>query len=437
MAIAAVWLGVPVLAVEVPDTAPAAGEQTEGASETTAEQKSEPPFDVFNNERLTGDWWGGRTWLEYRGVTVSLSMTNICQENVSGGVRTHNAHRVSGSYDLELTLDTGAMKLWPGGTIYAYAEGAWDQGVSGHGYVGDLFGVNYDAMDNLPIELSELWYEQEFLDDKLRVRFGKLDLLVDFDTNAYANDVTTQFLNGGLNNAANVPFPDRGLGLQFVATPFEWLYFGAGVADAYGRGDTTGFETTFHGPADFFSVYEFGLTPHFKTAWGDLPGQYRFGLWYDPQPKAEFFNDLGGRLRTVPMKRDDVGFYTSLDQMVWRENPLVDGDEQGLGVFFRYAYAHGDVNTIEHFWSVGGQYLGLIPTRDNDVLAFGVAQGILSERLRLTGADPKCETALELYYNIELLPWLTLSPDFQWILCPGGESGRDAFVIGARLQMAF
>ena len=70
---------------------------------------------------------------------------------------------------------------------------------------------------------------------------------------------------------------------------------------------------------------------------------------------------------------------------------------------------------------MGGQYKGLVPTRDNDVLAFGVAQGILSQRLRLTGVEPHRETALELYHNIQLLPWLTLTPDFQWILCPGGR----------------
>lgn len=429
--------GAVVLVAQVPETAPAAPEADQATAEAASEQVSETPFDIFHSERLTGDWWGGRTWLEDRGVTLSLSMTNIYQENVSGGLRTRNAHRVSGSYDLELLLDTGAMKLWPGGTFYAYAEGSWDDGVSGRGYVGDLFGVNADAAGAQEIQLSELWYEHRFLDDKLRVRLGKLDLTVDFDTNAFANDETSQFLNLGLCNAANLPFPDRGHGIQFVATPFEWLYFGAGVADADARAITSGFDTAYHGPANFFSIYEFGLTPVFETGWGKLPGNYRLGLWYDPQPKEEFFNDLGGRLRTVPVKRDDVGLYMSFDQVVWRENVAVEEDEQGLGLFFRYAYAHGDVNVIENFWSVGGQYRGLVPTRDDDVLAFGVAQGILSERLRLAGGDPHRETALELYYNIQLLPWLTLTPDFQWILCPGGENGRDACVIGARLQVAF
>ncbi len=418
-----------------------AGEPAEDETSATT-QPSEPEatrataFDFLNNDRLTGDWGGGRTWLEDHGIAIDLGLTTIYQHNAHGGVRTRNGHRVSGSYDLELTFDFGAMGLWKGGTLYAAAEGSWDDGVSDRGYVGDLFGVNGDAGGDRSIDVSEVWYEHSFFGGKFRVRYGKLDLGVDFETNAFANDETAQFMNNGLINAANVPFPDPGHGIQFVATPCDWFYFGAGVADAEADVRETGFRTAYHGPDDTFSVYEFGITPECDTAWGTLVGGYRFGMWYDPQPKDEFINDLGGRL-VAPVKRDDVGFYFSMDQVVFRENPKAEGDEQGLGVFCRYGYAHAAVSELEHFWSVGGQYQGLIPTRDDDVLGFGVAQGVLSERLREVGSDPHRETALELYYAAQIFPWLAISPDFQWILRPNGEDGRDAFVAGIRLQMAF
>lgn len=408
----------------------------DGAAATS--QPAPPPSvweRLATTDRLTGDWGGARTALEDRGVDIALGLTSIYQHNARGGART--LHRVSGSYDLELTLDLGKLGLLDGGTVYALADGSWDDGISDAGYVGDLFGVNGDAGGNLPINLTELWYEQALLDEKLRIRFGKLDLSVDFDTNAYANDETAQFLNNALISTGNIPLPDTGHGIQFVATPCEWFYFGAGVADADAVGTQTGFRTAYHGPAHTFSIYEFGLTPTWDTPLGKLPGNYRFGLWYDPQPKERFFNDLDGRRRTIPLETDDLGFYVNFDQLVLQENPQVEGDEQGLGLFFRYGYANGNVNEIDNFWSVGGQYRGLIPRRDDDVLAFGVAQGQLSEQLRLADMDPRRETVLECYYNIQLLPWLNLSPDFQWILRPGGEDGRDAFVAGLRLQAAF
>lgn len=405
-------------------------------TEPETEPEPQPPFDVRTKDRLTGEWGGGRTWLEERGITFDLSMTHIYQHNARGGLRTRNGHRVSGSYDLELTLDFAALGLWPGGTLYAVGEGSWDDGVSDRGFIGDIFGVNGDAGGDREIDLTEIWYEHEFLEGKFRVRLGRLDLGVDFETNAFANDETAQFLNNALINSGNVPLPDIGHGIQFVATPCDWFYFGAGVADAQADATKTGFKSAYHGRDDFFSIYEFGLTPTFETSWGELPGTYRFGVWYDPQPKESIFNDLGGR-RRPRIETDDVGFYTSIDQIVFRENPDEMGDEQGLGLFARYAFAHADVNEIEHFWSVGGQYQGLIPSRDDDVLGFGVAQGVLSRNLRETGADPHRETVLELYYSVQILPWLNVSPDFQWILRPGGENGRDAFVAGLRLQMSF
>ncbi len=397
----------------------------------------ERPFDVLRNLRLTGDLLGARRWLEERGIALGLSFTTIYQHNAHGGVQTRHGHRVSASYDLELTLDCAALKLWDGGTLYMLTEGEWDEGISNAGYVGDLFGVNGDVFGAVEMQVAELWYEHALLNNRLRIRLGKLDLTNDFDTNAYANDETAQFLNSALLIAPNIPFPDRGHGIQFVATPTEWLYFGAGLVDAEAAARTPGFRTAYHGADNTFSIYEFGLTPAFETGWGVLPGRYAAGLWYDPQPKEQFFNDLGGRLRTAPLRRDDVGFYVNCDQAVWCENPGRPGDEQGLGLFCRYAYAHADVNAIEHFWSVGGQYQGLLPARDDDVLACGVAQGVLSQNLRLTGAEPHRETALELYYRCQVFPWLAITPDLQWILRPGGEGGRDAFVAGVRLQVAF
>lgn len=414
------------------DGAPASAEEV-----ATTQPVSSPSLwnRLATTDRLTGGWGGARQKLEEAGITLDLGLTNVYQHNARGGVRT--LHRVSGSYDLELTLDLGKLGLLDGGTVYALADGSWDDGISDAGYVGDLFGVNGDAGGDVPVNLTELWYEQVLLDEKLRVRFGKIDLSVDFDTNAYANDETAQFLNNALIGTGNIPLPDTGHGIQFVATPCDWFYFGAGVADADAVGSQTGFRTAYHGSAHTFSIYEFGFTPTWNTPLGKLPGNYRFGLWYDPQPKERFFNDLDGRRRTAPLETDDLGFYVNFDQLVLQENPQIEGDEQGLGLFCRYGYADGNVNEIDNFWSVGGQYRGLIPERDEDVLAFGVAQGQLSERLRLMEMNPRRETVLECYYNIQLLPWLNLSPDFQWILRPGGEDGRDAFVAGLRLQAAF
>jgi porin len=394
-------------------------------------------LDYTHNDRLTGDWGGARTALESLGLGFSLRLVSLYQQNAHGGANTHHAHQVTGSADLELTFDTEPLGLWKGGQLYVFAEGGWGDGIDED--VGDLFGVNGDASGDLPIRVRELWYQQQFFDDKLRVKVGKMDLAVEIDTNAYANYEVTQFLNCGLINTGNLPFPDYGLGAVVGVKPNDLLYVTWASGDAQADGDETGFRTACHGSDDFFHALELGLTPTWETSHGKLPGNYRFIGWYDPQPKQRFLRPRrDGEEPPARFKRDDAGFAFNMDQMLYRENPSSEEDTQGLGLFARYGYAPDNVNAVEHFWSLGAQYQGLVPTRDNDVLGFGFAQGILSDRLVASQGFGDRQSVYELYYSCLVLPWLTISPDFQYITDPGGDKrGRDALVAGVRVVMSF
>ena len=108
-------------------------------------------------------------------------------------------------------------------------------------------------------------------------------------------------------------------------------------------------------------------------------------------------------------------------------------------MFGRYGYAHGDVNAVSHFWSTGAQYLGLVPTRDEDVLGFGVAQSIMSKDLREeVNSLADRETVYELYYAIKVTPWCVISPDVQLVTNPGGnKDARDALIGGVRVKIVF
>jgi porin len=434
----AVFLGCTLVAAQAPqeEAPPDETAQEQAVEATAAEEDAGEAFFDLGNERLTGDWGGARTDWEDKGIEIGLAMTHVYQHNVHGGLQTHRGHRMTGSVDYEVTFDFEAMGLWDGGVLYIAGESSWNDGI-GEDRVGNLFGVNGDAGGDEEFIIPECWYEQTLWDGKARFRIGKMDIGVDFDTNAYANDETAQFLNPALINTGNVPMPDLGLGAQLIIQPSDWLYFGIVAADAQADGRETGFNTTFHDEDYFFSGAELGFMPVWETSRGQLPGAYRFGVWYDPQPKDALINDLDGRRLTVPTRRDDVGFYFNMDQMLWKELPDDEADSQGLGMFFRYGYAHDDANEIEHFWSIGCQYQGLIPARDDDVLGFGFAQGILSDKLQdIEGLDR--ESVYELYYSAQVLPWLNISPDLQYIMDPGADKdGRDSFVAGVRLQMSF
>jgi len=272
-------------------------------------ETSEPPNQsLLQCETLTNNWFSLGEQLGERGICVGLGLTQIYQINLDGGLATHrHSGRYTGSYDLEAEFDLEKLINLKGGLIFLHAEGSWSDGLDASS-IGSLFGINGDAGGDRSIDLTEYYYEQALLDDKVKFRVGKLDLAggftcrgcpVAFDGNAFANDETAQFLNGALVNNPTIPMPDLGLGAVLYLNPIGWWYFSAGVGDAQADAREAGFNTAFHDEDYSFSIFETGVTPQLPSGNGPLQGAYRVGFWYDPQDKDK--HDGG-------VKRDDMGF---------------------------------------------------------------------------------------------------------------------------------
>jgi porin len=383
---------------------------------------------------MTGDWFGLRTGLENVGLSTQVYFNNTSQWNVKGGRFTSGANHNGATIDWFVTADFEKMGLIPGGLLLGHFRRQWGRGINR--YTGAIWEVADDLDGDYTLHVDQLWYEQSFLERKLRFKLGYLDYQTIVDRNACANSEDKQFLNLALDNNPLVPL-NIGLGAALTVQPVEWLSLIAGVSDAGGRLGRTGFDTAFHDSARFLSYFEAGLHPKLPAPGGGqpLPGNYRLGLIYDPRPRAIFEDP-----RVQPPRRllsgEEWGFYGSFDQMLWRENGQ---DAQGLSVFARYGLRQGETNRIANFWSAGVQYEGLIPTRDSDVLGFGVAQGVSSGPYR-DFIDPSAgsETVYELYYSIQITRWLAVTPDFQYVSHPGaGDEPHEAVVLGLRVRVSF
>lgn len=376
--------------------------------------------------------------LESAGLDFSTCLTSIYQINTQGGRSTNQRQgRWSGSYDLEMNADLHKLFGIDSAVLYMHSESTWSRRDIDETSVGSYFGANGDFYPRNSFSIIELWYEQAYLDDTLRLRVGKLDMTggfecrgcpVSFDGNAYANDENTQFLNNALINNPTIPFPDYGLGAILYWNPIEHWYVSAGAADAQADRRETGFNTAFHREDYFVYMAETGITPQLDSANGPLQGAYRVGMWYDPQPKANSDAET--------LVRDDTGFYLSFDQAIVKENSL-PGDTQGLGTFFRYGYAPSRANDLTQFYSAGLQYQGIFAGRDEDVLGIGYAHGAFSDRAAETHTEDY-ESVLETYYSIVLTPSVIISPSLQYVTHPGGDaSAQDALVAGIRAHIVF
>jgi porin len=92
------------------------------------------------------------------------------------------------------------------------------------------------------------------------------------------------------------------------------------------------------------------------------------------------------------------------------------------------------INPIPWFASAGASYRGLLPRRDRDTAAFALYYGGFSPYLR----GQTYELVLEWTYAIALGRRLTVQPDVQYVINPGGASSvGNAVVLGAQVAIEF
>jgi len=417
--------------------AKAAAPPEKPSAETSPAEAGQPATADAGGSTLTNNWFGAGDRLAEQGLTLKLSASQVYQDMAHGGVFTHShAGRYSGRYDFEILGDVEKLAGVKGGSFYILTEGGWSRGIENVA-VSNLFNPNAVPLGTTAGHIVEFRYDQSLCNDRLRIRVGKIDLTGTFesadipgafDANAFANDETSQFLNSALVNNPTIPFPQRGLGAVVSMKLTDSWYVSAGVGDASARDGLTGFSTAFDGSHETLSLYETGYIAALPSANGPLHGAYRVGMWYDTVPRDRF--DGEGDCR------NNTGLYVSIDQVLLKEKDDPK-DAEGLGAFARFGFADAAVNAVKFFWSAGGQYRGLLPGRDADVLALGVAQGRLSNAPG-AGFTAPSETAVETYYSIEVTPWLHLAPSIQYIFSPGGlREARDALIVGVRIQAAF
>ncbi len=434
------WIG--CLAVD-----PATG-QSNQANEPSSDRSPPPterdvaadmarPFDLRTAPRLTGDWGGVRTDLEEVGVKFKIKLMNQLMVNMYGGKETRNGHDTAGSYEFSTYLDLEKMHLVDGAEFFFRAKGTWggDDSDFDKEKIGGIFKTNQDAGSEEPLFIDKWHWKQKLLDGRLEFRIGRMEPVKDlFDCSIVMGDEDSLFLNRTLVRNATIP-SNKGLGLFVNWNVTDQVYARVAALDAHSKDRRTNFDTAFHNEDEYRFFGELGIKPKFDSANGKLGGHYRVGTWFDPTTKERYWDTLGG-LRAPRYQSGQWGFFVGFDQLVWKENDDPK-DKQGLSIAGRYGYAHGEVNKVEHFWAAAAHYQGLFPTRDKDRLGLGVAQGILSDEYRRVHERADRETVYELYYAIYVTPWLTISPDLQFIANAGGDKDdRNALVGGLRFKMS-
>lgn len=284
------------------------------------------------------------------------------------------------------------------------------------------------------------------------LKVGKLALTDDFDQNRYANNNRTQFLNYDFlfNTSWDYAADTRGYSYGLVADfvqPRWKLAFGAFMEPTTANG----------ADFDYIDMREFGYNLELTVKPNDAGTVVRL-LSFLNESRAGSYRDaltLGQATDSTPdlllvEKKGGIKFGFGLNF----EQPLADKGE--TGIFGRLGWndgGHESWNYVEcdRDASLGVQASGVNWGREDDHLgiAYGVnglstahkdylaagGVGILLGEGRL---NYRLEQALEVYYNMQLGPYLQISPDFQFLQNPGYNGDRGpAEVYGMRAHVSF
>jgi porin len=416
-------------------------------------------FPIMQRNTVTGEWAGARPKCCDRGVEIFAGYTAEVWGNTSGGIKAGSLY--TGLLDFGVNLDFEKLAAWNGMTMGT----SW-KWLSGRDASQDLVG-NFLTSSNIAgfntLCMTDLWAQQELMDGQLSIRAGQITA----DSEFLISDYGSLFINAAFGwppfAYMNLPnggpvFPMGKPGTRLAWNPVDWFTFlSAGFQGnvfepninrhgfRWRLDEETGF--TFMNEAQF----RWGQSEESKI----LPGTIKMGAWFQTGQNADALAET--------TSSGNSGYYLVLDQMLFRESsdgalfPAIcckptdctpranesDKSDQGIGCFARIGCTPPDRNAVDFYFDTGLTYKGLIPKRDNDTIGLAFCCAKTNSKWQRPSPDVDfpangSEMILEATYQVELAPWMTLQPDLQYIINPGGQNSiGNALVIGCRASVLF
>ncbi len=391
---------------------------------------------------------------EENAVEVHGGLTQEILGVVSGGLQR------TGEYNLlvsaSISADLGQLLGWSGAIFSAsgYAVGGSSLSAAAIGDSSNVSNINFRNS----VRLFECYLDQTLADGKFSIRIGQLAA----DSEFFGSEAGPApgggiFINsdfGAIPIASfNAPLPIYAIaapGLRLRFAPNASGYFQAAVYDGNPAPDLLGDPSPGFTSGSHYNDHGFDL--HLASSEGavivaeaatvvnlggreegnELPGSYKLGGFYHTDDFTRWSDGAA--------VRGNWAIYAIASQKVWSGCAPGPG---GLFFFVRAGKSPKDRAVLD--WAVDGglNYLGLFPGRTADILGVGCSHKHYSREFSQAastadGEAPGAETIFEITYQIQIAPWCSLQPDWQYVRHPSGL-GRlsDATVAGLRLNLTF
>ena len=404
---------------------------------------------IWTSPTFKGDWNGLRTRLADDGITFNVQYAAEVWSNVTGGESTGTVY--TGLMTLQGNVDLQKLVGWQGASVSTRWYWLSGQDISATNLGNNIFTVSNIA--GFPtFRMNELWFQQNFLSNRISIRLGQLAADSQFGVSTYE----TVFLNGTFawspDLYTNIPnggpaYPMGAPGVQLALTPWNWLTYQGAVfqGNVFAQNvNRHGFRWDLSPSNGYFSIHELIFRTNQGAGANGLPGEFKIGGWFDTAPDPDASS-------TQPW---NYGLYFIANQMLYRvpqpasasvtansgqQTAAPSLTDKGLGIFAYIGLAPRNSSVINFYVDGGLNYKGLIPTRDNDVLGVGFAYGHLNNNPQGNdgSSNPGYEMVFEATYQIVLTPWLSLQPDLQYVMQPSSTDIPNALVLGTRATISF
>jgi porin len=376
--------------------------------------------------------------LERLGVQLDLSLTGFVQGQASGsdasatinaltGRATGTGTYGSGRLDALLELDSTRLGLWRGGHLNAHLE------VEGGGLPGWRGGAFWpvNTASILPLTEPGQWSLSSLY---LRQRWGGTRLLVG-KVNVIDLQAQNPFFGGwGIDRFQNLALvlPPTGV------TPATLM--AASISQQIGE-VTLGamaFDPNDRTLNSFDNLFADGVNLSLSAQWnGRLWNRSsNLGVAYTLSTRQS----VSLEETFVPSELRQRGLISpsnltfNVGHQLW-PSPVRAG--QGIGVYGRFGVTRGDPNPIQSSLAMGISGQGMWRSRPFDGFGVGVYLYNWSSGLQTTLQTPlQAEVGLEMFYNLALTPWLTLSPNLQ-VIQPATAGSPLLTVLGLRSRVRF
>ncbi|MGO9614101.1 MAG: carbohydrate porin [Dissulfurispiraceae bacterium] len=388
------------------------------------------PFDAIK-ETLTQDLAGYRTELMNLGITWTLSYTAQFVGNPSGGQS--QGFTYAGTLEAMIAWDLHTLLGIPGLSFIIGSSYSSGQNLS-EKYIGNVFTVQSAFTGGENVNLQEIYLQQQFSDGVITIALGRLAPASTFATLPVLNN----YINGGINAVpgslgindsiftSSPPGVEWGAQMLYDLTPTIQVATGIFNTNPYAAsGNNNGVNFAFQqGNSGVLTVAQVSYLYNQDKGDAGLPGEYTIGGFYD-----------SNKFSSLSFPADKVGgnynLYAMFQQMVYRDGG--PRSQKGLTVWGEVATSpKPSVSIMPYFLGGGLSYQGLISSRGKDIASIGAIHGNVSGYIPQRSG----ETVIESNYCVTLTPWLSITPDLQYVIMPGGSSTvRNAFVLGAQLAV--